>query len=903
MKFQFRGWNEVTANLVQEAEKQETKNEQIAWLNAGQCASLRAISRRISNNGVIIADEVGMGKTRIAVAVANSVIKAGGRVAILIPPGLGFQWEQELRDGGLRDVPAILRSLWSYLAAWESDVPEEQKPWFNEQIVVISHVFANWRFSDNAAPWRRALLPEVYALWRLKQLGRLPRFYFGNEVLSDSWVQKAGKSIVDAMPQTGSHPGRAFLDELLEKFQWDGSLKGDYSKGSDHRNWLERIVGLGLGVFDLVIIDEAHKCRGGDTGLSRLLRNIVFQSLHARRLGMTATPVELEVGQWHKTLSRIGVSKNDLELVNDAITAYSDAARQIRQCWRGSDEARKKYKESAMAFHKALFPFVLRRDKREDPSVQLFQAHSGLPIGKYRIEREILIDIDQLPAIWQQAVCAAEALSFSTRLANDPVAKRLRLTLGNGHGIVALLDQVKHDDVRDKKQEKYDQGQSAADMPVVDTAPPTVSSKDKRQLRANWWHSTIIKAFGTGDDPLFEHPAIQAAVRAIEEVIREGEKVLVFGRFTLPMRRLVDLLNARAMFFALKNKVPWPQTSVHGKPRGTADESEWSAVRAAHRQLKTVLDLDVIDEAQLDIDLQRQYSRFESKRQRFRERLLDNMTTGFAELNLNKEDQCLKAFEAYSRFITRGSKEDLQLVSRALLELLCPTDINFAEKIEPIDLAKTFCDLIKSASDRDDPDVDEDGDGNVDMGEADNLWNMLKDRIREEYSRPQGGFARFMYGDTSPHSRRMIQLAFNRPNSYPKVLVAQSMVGREGLNLHKACRTVVMLHPEWNPGVVEQQIGRVDRVASHWSLVLKKAVDAGVAGEGLPRIEIRPVIFRGTYDEHNWNVLRERWDDLRAQLHGIVVPDRFTDEDEESRKIIAEIAKNAPCFSPLLESR
>ena len=120
----------------------------------------------------------------------------------------------------------------------------------------------------------------------------------------------------------------------------------------------------------------------------------------------------------------------------------------------------------------------------------------------------------------------------------------------------------------------------------------------------------------------------------------------------------------------------------------------------------------------------------------------------------------------------------------------------------------------------------------------------------------------------------MMQLAFNRSNSYPRVLVAQSLVGREGLNLHKSCRIVVLLHPEWNPGVVEQQIGRVDRVNCRWAKELNRAIKEGKSGPNLPRIEIRPVIFKGTYDEHNWKILQERWDDLRAQLHGEAIPAR-----------------------------
>lgn len=143
-----------------------------------------------------------------------------------------------------------------------------------------------------------------------------------------------------------------------------------------------------------------------------------------------------------------------------------------------------------------------------------------------------------------------------------------------------------------------------------------------------------------------------------------------------------------------------------------------------------------------------------------------------------------------------------------------------------------------------------------------------------------------------------LQLAFNRKHGHPKVLVAQSVVGREGLNLHKACRTVVLLHPEWNPGVVEQQIGRVDRIGSLWESKLGEALEKNVVSDPIPRIEIRPVVFQGTYDEKNWQVLRDRWDDLRAQLHGIVISPRIAENYQDATSIIAEINAAAPNFSP-----
>ena len=109
-------WDEVSRDL-----KETSKNTENTRLNEGQRASLIAIAERLPQNGVIIADEVGMGKTRIAVEVAKQVKNAKGRIAILVPPGLGYQWETELRDGGISDVRPLLRSLWSYFAAWEAE--------------------------------------------------------------------------------------------------------------------------------------------------------------------------------------------------------------------------------------------------------------------------------------------------------------------------------------------------------------------------------------------------------------------------------------------------------------------------------------------------------------------------------------------------------------------------------------------------------------------------------------------------------------------------------------------------------------------------------------------------------------------------------------------------------------
>jgi hypothetical protein len=601
----------------------------------------------------------------------------------------------------------------------------------------------------------------------------------------------------------------------------------------------------------------------------------------ARRLALTATPVELDVSQWHSTLSRLGLDATALALVQEATSEYADAVQRVRHSWRSSPETRTAYKIAAARFQETLSPYLLRRDKREDPEVLRFHRHSGLHINAYRKETEISVNTADLSTAWRKAICAAESLSVVTRQSGDPVAKRLRLTLGNGHGITALLDQIKRTD-DDDRQEQFD----GANTLTEQEEEAEIGGDIKRQQRAEWWLNAVSQAFDHGAESLFDHPAIKKAVEAIEDETQRAEKVLVFGRFTRPLRALVDLLNAREMLRRVQTNEPWPQAKVHGDHDGDAENSEWLAVRAAHRQLRSPVRLESLDE-----ELRSRYERERKRREGFRERLIPQIELGWRGHSTGAHFRAI--FDAFRRSADANDtgkgveQSSLALVARAMMELLESSDA-------APDYASTFCQLIEAVCDRDDADDNYD----IDAEEASKRWDEIEGRLKEEYTRTQGGFARLMYGGTSPESRRMIQLAFNRARSFPRVLVAQSLVGREGLNLHKSCRIVVLLHPEWNPGVVEQQIGRVDRVDSRWCNELKKALDSETPAHQLPRIEVRPVIFRGTYDEHNWKVLRERWDNLRAQLHGDVISPEFANCNHDDQGLFDEVSNAAPNFSP-----
>ncbi|MBI5271178.1 MAG: type III restriction endonuclease subunit R [Burkholderiales bacterium] len=857
-----------------------------ASLNDGQRDSLRALAARLPHHGVIVADEVGMGKTRIATSVAHAVASVGGRVAILVPPGLGYQWAEELRHTGVADVPPLLRSLDAYLNAW-ADADERApapRPWAELPVMLISHAFCNWPIAGNTrnnSKW--TLLPQtlarVHALQRASR--RLPRGTGANGDFDDVRVTRAAQWIV-GHADAGALMRIAARPELQRWGPGSPMLdKGEYGRGRPIRLALEQVVGLGLGAFDLVVIDEAHKSRGALSNLNRLLEHVIGYGRVSRRLAMTATPIELDVEQWKQALGRIQVEP---DAAGAAIGAYQTAVERVRRQPQDA-HARQAYAAAAHLFETTLGGYLLRRDKREDESVRSFVEHTGEDHNAYRHECEIVVRTGDLTLPWQRAVCAAEALSFVARGLDDHATQRLRLTLGNGHGLAAWIDDAQ----TTSEPPREGDGEGGQPQASGDGAP-----EDKRGARVAWWRSRLLAAARSPDAPaadvdaaLYDHPAIRAAVREIEAVCAPApavaaEKVLVFGRFTRPMQALERLLNARQMLRCLDSGVPWPRRELA--------VSERPAVAAALRQLGRSETL-----AEIQQRLREQYNALRAEREAFRSGLLDTLRAGLAELGDQAPARALAFLTALAAQAAEVPAQDdegmhgptpLTLVARALHGLLDPGSA-------PVDVARAWIRLLEAATDRE---ADAEADGVLDENEARDLWPDVAERIRQAYGRVEGDFARLMNGQSEPASRRLLQLAFNRAHSHPQVLIVQSVVGREGLNLHEACRTVVLLHAEWNPGVVEQQIGRVDRIGSLWAKQLAQAVNEGVRGAALPRIHIRPVIFEGTYDELNWKILRERWNDLRAQLHGIVITPAVSHGVDPA--LARQINGLAPHFSP-----
>jgi hypothetical protein len=105
---------------------------------------------------------------------------------------------------------------------------------------------------------------------------------------------------------------------------------------------------------------------------------------------------------------------------------------------------------------------------------------------------------------------------------------------------------------------------------------------------------------------------------------------------------------------------------------------------------------------------------------------------------------------------------------------------------------------------------------------------------------------RLANGEVDRVTRRRLMLAFNSP-LLPEVLVA-SQVLSEGVDLHQDCRYVIHHDLDWNPSTLEQRTGRIDRLKSK-----SERLDAP--------IEIYLPYLAETQDEKMYRVVRdrERW--------------------------------------------
>jgi len=129
-------------------------------------------------------------------------------------------------------------------------------------------------------------------------------------------------------------------------------------------------------------------------------------------------------------------------------------------------------------------------------------------------------------------------------------------------------------------------------------------------------------------------------------------------------------------------------------------------------------------------------------------------------------------------------------------------------------------------------------------------------------------------GSTAPDRRERIFAGFNSP-LLPEVLVCTS-VGQEGIDLHRHCRLVVHYDLAWNPAVLEQRTGRVDRIGSK---TFRERQATGKDGHAF--LEVGVPFLAGTYDERMFEEIRVRAQTFEVLTGGDVAADNLEGRDDD----------------------
>lgn len=150
-------------------------------------------------------------------------------------------------------------------------------------------------------------------------------------------------------------------------------------------------------------------------------------------------------------------------------------------------------------------------------------------------------------------------------------------------------------------------------------------------------------------------------------------------------------------------------------------------------------------------------------------------------------------------------------------------------------------------------------------------------------------FVALVKGGSDADTRERVFAGFNSP-LLPEVLICTS-VGQEGIDLHRHCRQVIHFDLAWNPAVLEQRTGRVDRIGCK---TFRERAASATPDQVF--LEIGVPFLAGTYDERMYEELRLRSQTFEVLTGGAVSADNVEGSDEVARAEGTELGLR---FTPL----
>jgi hypothetical protein len=286
---------------------------------------LRAIDMLDDRPGILLADEVGMGKTyeALGIAAVTRHLNSRSRIVIVTPgPDLNSKWFgefsrfREMFDFGEK-VQAV-RQLSEFVEA------VRQHP------VVIAPVTM---FQSGRGSGAQLYLLSLYFYWK-KLRGNLhghtanailARFRDGEQERIDvrtalflgAFDLQAVEPYLEKAFRRGRSGGVAGLDDLYEK---EGLAAFENVRAVRNALYRARFVLTGclMPMIDLLIVDEAHKLKNPGSLRTQAMGE-VFARRFRKALFLTATPFQLDVTELREIFSLFGRAKGAPKDLSDQI--------------------------------------------------------------------------------------------------------------------------------------------------------------------------------------------------------------------------------------------------------------------------------------------------------------------------------------------------------------------------------------------------------------------------------------------------------------------------------------------------------------------------------------------------------------------------------------------------------
>lgn len=312
---------------------------------------LRALALLDEQPGVLLADEVGMGKTYEALGVLAARLheRPGARALILTPgPDLNEKWRKELRSFCDAERPLYrgfagrfeaTKSLAGLAALYEQrDIVVAPVSVFNSGRgqADLAYLLALWAEAHDLAG------NQIAAIFKRYRDGELPRARPNDEQFLGTFDWRTVKPHVDAVLRAHKAQGDASLDAAWKASGYDAfnDKEGVDRALADLRF---RLIGAMMPPFDLLVVDEAHKLKSSDSVRTTGVRT-AFAQRFDRALFLTATPFQLSVGELRQVFALFSLARTappDLMDQADRLLAsvgeYQQAYDQLDRVWALAD--------------------------------------------------------------------------------------------------------------------------------------------------------------------------------------------------------------------------------------------------------------------------------------------------------------------------------------------------------------------------------------------------------------------------------------------------------------------------------------------------------------------------------------------------------------------------------------